>query len=95
MPLQRRLPKRGFRSPNRRQYAVVNLSKLEKHFDVGGTVDPDSLAMTGLVRKGVEVKILGSGTLTKALHVKAHGFSQCARERIKGAGGSIEDLNRA
>lgn len=95
MPLQRRLPKRGFRNPGRRSFAVVNLSELEKRFDAGATVDVASLVESGLVRKGVEVKILGTGSLSKALTVRAHGFSESARERIVSAGGTVEDLQRA
>ena len=95
MPLQRRLPKRGFRSKAHRTFAVVNLSQLEKGFASGSTVDPATLFESGLVRKGVAVKILGDGTLSKALTVKAHGFSQVARDKIASAGGSAEDLKRA
>src|SRR5258706_4089758 len=96
MPLQRRLPKRGFRSPNRRVFAIVNLEQLEQKFDAGTTVDPAVLFESGLVSKrGVEVKILGEGKLSKALTVKAHGFSQSARESIVAAGGTSEDLKRA
>jgi large subunit ribosomal protein L15 len=96
MPLQRRLPKRGFRNPGRRTFAVVNLDALEKKFAAGATVDPESLHAAGLLSKrGVEVKILGDGALSKALTVKAHRFSQKARERIVAAGGTSEDLQRA
>jgi large subunit ribosomal protein L15 len=93
MPLQRRLPKRGFRNPSRRNFAVVNLEELEKTFDAGATVDPAALFESGLVsRRAAEVKILGDGELSKALNVKAHRFSQTARDRIAAAGGTAEDL---
>ena len=93
MPLQRRLPKRGFRNPSRRNFAVVNLEQLEKKFDAGATVDPAALFESGLVsRRAAEVKILGDGELSKALNVKAHRFSQTARDRIAAAGGTAEDL---
>src|SRR6266404_21291 len=89
MPLQRRLPKRGFRNPNRREFAVVNLEQLEARFAAGDTVDPAALKHSGLIRqKDVPVKILGTGTLSKALTIKAHRFSQSARERIVAAGGT-------
>lgn len=93
MPLQRRLPKRGFRSPSRRAFAVVNLEQLEKKFEAGATVDPAALFESGLLsRRAAEVKILGDGELSKALNVKAHRFSQTARDRIAAAGGTAEDL---
>ena len=93
MPLQRRLPKRGFRNPGRRTFAVVNLEALEQRFEAGATVDPAALHAAGLVAKrNLEVKILADGTLSKALTVKAHRFSQKARELIAAAGGSSEDL---
>ena len=93
MPLQRRLPKRGFRNPSRRNFAVVNLEQLEKKFDAGATVDPAALFESGLVsRRAAEVTILGDGELSTALNVKAHRFSQTARDRIAAAGGTAEDL---
>jgi large subunit ribosomal protein L15 len=96
MPLQRRLPKRGFRNPGRRDFAIVNLAQLDSRFEAGATVDPELLVSTGLVsRRGVEVKVLGNGKLSKALTVKAHRFSQSARDAIAAAGGSLEELKRA
>ncbi|GIW40098.1 MAG: 50S ribosomal protein L15 [Candidatus Binatia bacterium] len=92
MPLQLRLPKRGFRNPGGRDYAVVNLRDLERKYGAGETVDPDSLRDRGLVRKKLPVKILGEGTLSKPLTVRAHRFSARARERIEGAGGRVEEI---
>ncbi len=67
----------------------VNLAALEERFDAGATVDPDSLRARGLAtRKGIPVKILGEGELTKKLTIHAHGFSKSARERIDAAGGT-------
>jgi large subunit ribosomal protein L15 len=67
----------------------VNLAALEERFDAGATVDPDALRARGLAtRKGVPVKILGEGELTKKLTIHAHGFSKSARERIDAAGGT-------
>ena len=67
----------------------VNLSDLEDRFDKGAEVTPEALRSRGLAtRKGVPVKILGMGELTKPLTVHAHGFSAGARERIEGAGGT-------
>jgi len=91
-PLQRRLPKFGFNSPNRIEYAVVNLSELER-FSAGATVDEASLREAGLVKGRWDgVKILGVGDLSKKLSVKAHKFSAKAKEAITGAGGSIEEI---
>ena len=92
MPLQRRLPKRGFRNPARREYAVVNIKDLERKFAAGETVDPARLRQRGLVRRrGWPVKVLGDGALGKALTVRAHRFTRAARERIVAAGGKAEE----
>jgi len=91
-PIHRRTPKaKGFRNPFRVEYAVVNLEKLEA-FDAGTTVDPDTLRAKGLVAKRGLIKVLGRGELTKALTVRAHGFSGAAIRAIEGAGGSVEVL---
>jgi large subunit ribosomal protein L15 len=95
MPLQRRLPKRGFHNPFRTEYAVVNLGRLDALFDNGAVVDAAALAEHGLVRRGARVKILGNGELTKSLTVKAHAFSESAKTRIAAAGGSTEVIDRA
>lgn len=90
MPLQRRLPKRGFRNPFKTVVAVINLQQLEA-FDAGSEITPQTLSEKGLVRgKSRQVKILGDGALSKALTVKAHGFSAKAKERIEAAGGKTE-----
>jgi large subunit ribosomal protein L15 len=91
MPLQRRLPKRGFRPVSRVPYAVVNLGQLAA-FPAGSTVGPDELRARGLVRGRGPVKCLGDGALSHALTVKAHAFSAKARERIAAAGGTAEVL---
>src|SRR5712692_5507557 len=80
MPLQRRLPKFGFTSPNRIRFAIVNLEELER-FEAGAVVG-----------RCDGVKILGNGTLSRKLTVKAHKFSAKARELICGAGGSVEEV---
>jgi large subunit ribosomal protein L15 len=95
MPLQRRLPKRGFRNPFRRVFSVVNLQQLEARFEAGAVVDPASLLELGMVRKGQPIKILAQGELTKALTVKVHAFSEKAKERITSSGGSAEVLESA
>ncbi|NMC70872.1 MAG: 50S ribosomal protein L15 [Myxococcales bacterium] len=91
MPLYRRSPKRGFHAPRGIRYNVVNLRDLAR-FDAGATVDPDALRAARLVRRAGPVKILGRGTLDRALTVKAHAFSETAREAIAKAGGKVERL---
>jgi large subunit ribosomal protein L15 len=91
MPLQRRVPKlKGFKNPNRVEYAVVNVETLGRYFD--REVDPAALSAHGLVRKGRPVKVLARGELDKALTVKAHAFSEAAKEKIERAGGTAELL---
>jgi large subunit ribosomal protein L15 len=98
MPIDMRLPKlRGNTSadampigPFRTYSQPVNLRDLETRFDAGAEVSPDTLVAKGLLKNTkVDVKILGSGELTKKLSVTAHGFSKSAREKIEAAGGSV------
>jgi large subunit ribosomal protein L15 len=90
MPLQRRLPKRGFKSPFRREWRIVNLGDLAE-FPEGTIVDGEKLKNSGLVKKaGEAVKILGEGEITRPLTVRAHGFSLAARKKIEAAGGKAE-----
>jgi large subunit ribosomal protein L15 len=90
MPLQRRLPKRGFHNPFRIEMSVVNLGQLET-FAVGTEVTPETLIEHGYVSgKNRRVKVLGDGALSKALTIKAHGFSAKAKEKIEAAGGKAE-----
>jgi large subunit ribosomal protein L15 len=94
MPLQRRLPKRGFHNPFRVEMSAVNLGQLEL-FAAGSEVTPESLSEHGLVTgKNRRIKILGDGMLSKALTVKAHGFSAKAKEKIEAAGGKAELIVR-
>ena len=90
MPLQRRLPKRGFRNPFKVDVAVVNLTQLEA-FPAGSEITPELLTERGVVSgKGRKVKILADGALSKSLTVKAHGFSERAKEKIEACGGKAE-----
>jgi large subunit ribosomal protein L15 len=90
MPLQRRMPKlRGFRNPNRVEYTVINVERLNE-FDAGTTVTVDDLRAGGLVKHRGKVKVLGEGEIDRALTIKAHAFSLGAVEKIKAAGGSVE-----
>ena len=93
MPMPRRIPKRGFKNPNRVEAWPINVATLESTFDAGATVDIDALRGKGLVPKLVEcVKILGEGDLTKKLSVKAHRVSETAKQKIEAVGGTIELL---
>ena len=90
LPLFRALPKRGFKNVNHVNYAVINVSALER-FEAGTLVTPALLIESGLVRKEYDgIKVLGSGKLTKALTVQANKFSKSAEAAITEAGGKIE-----
>jgi len=92
MPLQRRLPKRGFTPLSRKEYAVVNLGQLDA-FESGSVVDLEALCRAGFVGRVLDgVKILATGELTKSLTVKAHKFSAAAKEKIVAAGGTAEEI---
>jgi len=91
MPMPRRIPKRGFKNPNRVEAFPINVALLDKMFEAGATVDLETLRAKGIVPKLVEtVKILGEGELTKKLNVKAHRASETAKSKIQAAGGSFE-----
>jgi large subunit ribosomal protein L15 len=91
MPMPRRIPKRGFKNPNRTEAFPINVATLEAIFDAGATVDLAALQAKGLVPKLVEhVKILGEGELTKKLTIKAQAASAVAKEKVEKAGGSLE-----
>jgi large subunit ribosomal protein L15 len=93
MPLQRRLPKRGFTPLAKKVYALVNLRDLQEHFEAGSMVDLEALGRAGLIKKIHDgVKILADGDIDKALNVKAHKFSKAAVEKIAAAGGTAEVL---
>jgi large subunit ribosomal protein L15 len=89
LPLHRRVPKRGFTNIFRLEYAILNVQDLER-FPAGTAVTPSLLAEAGLVRSRAAVKILGEGSLQKALTVSAHRFSKSATEKIQAAGGTVE-----
>jgi len=92
MPLAQRLPKLpGFKNPFKKVYAVVNVVKLNR-FDAGTTVNADTLVEAGLARAGLEIKVLGTGSLDRKLTVEAHAFSSSARSAIEGGGGSVKVL---
>ena len=92
MPLIRRIPKlKGFKNPNRVEFAPVNVEILAKYFD--DDVTPEALYKHGLAHKGAKIKVLARGDLDKKLTVKAHAFSKAAKEKIEAAGGTAEVLS--
>ena len=91
MPLQRRLPKRGFTNLNRVEYQVINLFQLQKLEE--NEVTPEVLVARGLIGHPTRpVKVLGTGELSRKVTVSAHAFSKSAREKIESAGGSVQEL---
>jgi large subunit ribosomal protein L15 len=101
MPLQRRLPKRGFTNIFKKTWVEVNLSELDKKFDGSEEITPDLLAERGIIRRTSLAKsdglvILGRGEIGKALKITAHRFSTGAREKIEAAGGKaiVVELSR-
>lgn len=91
MPLQRRLPKRGFTNIFKKQIAIVNVKDLDT-FDIGTRIDREALVGVGLIGKADKlVKILGDGEVTKNFKVAVDMISQSARNKIEAAGGTVED----
>jgi large subunit ribosomal protein L15 len=87
MPLHRRLPKRGFTNIFKKEYAIVNVGRLEQL--EGSAFDPGRLLELGVIKKlGAGLKVLGSGDITRTIEVRAHVFSKSALEKIQKAGGS-------
>lgn len=90
MPLQRRLPKRGFNNIFATKYVTIKVSDLEK-FEAGATVDTEALLKAGIISKTLDgVKVLGNGELTKAVNVKVAAYTASAKEKIEKAGGKAE-----
>ncbi len=97
MPLQRRIPKFGFKNPFRKEYRIVNVSRLAElveagRLDASAALTPSVLVEAGLAGKADRIKILGGGALGVALEVTAHAFSQSARQKIEEAGGQATVL---
>lgn len=91
MPLQMRLPKRGFNSPNRTEYVALNIEKLQAISDKHGftEITPTNLYDAGIIKKDDRVKVLGKGEITSALTITAHAVSASAKDAIEQAGGSV------
>lgn len=94
MPLQRRLPKRGFTNIFKKEWVEVNVATLEKRFDAGASITPDALVESGVTSKRAVgqtagIVVLGQGDLTKAFTISAHRVTKSAREKIEKAGGTV------
>ena len=92
-PLARRLPKLpGFRNINHVEYLPVNVSRIEKYFEAGETVDGESLVAKGIIKHSTDlVKVLGDGEITKAVTVRVDKVSASAKAKIEAAGGKVEE----
>ena len=92
MPLTRRIPKRGFTNIFKKEYTIVNIGQLDNLFEAGAVVDAQAIVDAGLVSKIAPygLKVLGDGSLSKALTVKAAHFSETAKAAIEAAGGKVE-----
>lgn len=95
MPLHRRLPKRGFTNIFKKEWIEVSLASLERSFNAGEQVTPEGLHERGLIKKAKrDVVVLGTGEISKALHISAHRFTRSARQKIESAGGSVTEIKK-
>lgn len=95
MPLQRRIPKFGFKNPFRKEYVALNLDTITEFRDkkkLGDTITIDDLINSGVIGKNDRVKVLGRGEVTDKISIQAHGFSQTAIDKIVKAGGSVTKI---
>jgi large subunit ribosomal protein L15 len=94
MPIQRRLPKRGFKNYNRIEYVAINLERIQALVDKYNVskVDFETLYEHGVIKKSDKIKILGNGELTSKIDVTAHAFSESAKKAIEAVGGSVTTL---
>lgn len=93
MPLQRRLPKRGFTNIFKKQWIEISLAKIEASFNTGDEVNPQILHERGLIKKAKhDLVILGSGEISKSLKISAHRFTKAAKEKIEKAGGTVTEI---
>ncbi len=95
MPLQRRLPKRGFTNIFKKQWVEISLAKIESSFDSGDDVTPEILHERGLIKKAKhDLVILGTGEISKALNISSHRFTKTAKDKIEKAGGTATQIVR-
>lgn len=90
MPLYRRLPKRGFKNPFKKEYAIVNLETLDKKFKENEEVNLEVLRKRKIIKRNLPVKVLAKGDIKKPLVLKVHAISSSAKEKIEKAGGKVE-----
>jgi large subunit ribosomal protein L15 len=96
MPLQRRLPKRGFTNIFKKQWVEISLAKIEENFASGEQITPEVLHEKGLIKKAKhDLVILGTGEVSKALTISAHRFTKTAKDKIERAGGTATLITRA
>ncbi len=95
MPLQRRLPKRGFTNIFKKKWIEISLEKLEQNFGANEEITPEVLHERGLIKKAKhDLVILGSGEISKALKISAHRFTKSAKEKIEKVGGTVTEIVR-
>ena len=95
MPLQRRLPKRGFTNIFKKEWIEISLAKIEENFTAGETVTPEILHERGLIKKAKhDLVVLGTGELQKSLNISAHRFTKTAKDKIEKAGGSATKIEK-
>ncbi len=93
MPLQRRIPKRGFTNIFKKQYEIINIKDLMR-FNSGETVDTDTLIKSGLIKKAMAVKLLANGDISYPINIIVNNVSRAAKEKIESAGGKVELAKR-
>jgi large subunit ribosomal protein L15 len=95
MPLQRRLPKRGFTNIFKKQWIEISLAHIEQNFNAGDVVTPEILHERGLIKKAKhDLVILGTGEISKSLNISAHRFTRTAKEKIEKAGGTASPITK-
>ena len=95
MPLQRRLPKRGFTNIFKTKWLEISLAKLEENFNAGDEITPEILHERGLIKKSKhDVVVLGTGDISKALKISAHRFTKTAKDKIEKAGGTATKIEK-
>jgi len=95
MPLQRRLPKRGFTNIFKKQWIEISLAKINDNFSAGDEVTPEILHERGLIKKAKhDLVILGNGEISKAINISAHRFTKTAKDKIEKAGGSATVITK-
>jgi len=92
MPLYRKIPKRGFNNPTRKEFEIINLGDIER-VKLTGTVNPESFKKVGLYKKNIPIKILSTGEITVPIVIQAHAISQSALKKLEKIGGKFEKIS--